>query len=146
MISAKNGFTLIELLIVLIIIGVLATLAIPQYTTYVEKARAAEALSMISALKTAEATYKLDAGYYNTTDLSKLDLSNLPLSNASALSAGQYWYYAGTSAGLSSANGYGIIAYRSTKASGSNTQYIQITWSDTAGATWAGNHAGVPKQ
>lgn len=48
----KKGFTLIELMIVIIILGILATIAIGQYTLQVEKSRGAEARALLSDLRT----------------------------------------------------------------------------------------------
>lgn len=47
----KKGFTLLELIIVIIIIGVLATLGISQYTRMIERARGAEARAIIGAIR-----------------------------------------------------------------------------------------------
>ena len=47
----KQGFTLLELIVVIIIIGVLATLGLGQYMRMVEKSRGAEARSIIGAIR-----------------------------------------------------------------------------------------------
>jgi len=136
--QSKKGFTLIELLIVIIIIGVLATLAIPQYTKLVEKARAAEALTMVGALRSSEASYKLESGAY-TTDLTKLYVGGLSTTSSTA----QYWWYAGANA---TSTGYSIVATRTAKSSGGETgNTITFIWNDATGASWTGNHIGVPK-
>ena len=48
----QQGFTLIELMIVVAIIGILAAIAIPQYSNYTAKAQASEANNLLAGLKT----------------------------------------------------------------------------------------------
>ncbi|MDR0646620.1 MAG: prepilin-type N-terminal cleavage/methylation domain-containing protein [Elusimicrobiota bacterium] len=63
----KKAFTLIEMLVVVVIIGILATIALPQYQKAVEKARAAEALINLKALREAWGRYNLTYGTTATT-------------------------------------------------------------------------------
>ena len=70
----KKGFTLIELLVVVLIIGILAAIAVPQYQKAVLKARASEALVQGKALLAAEQAYVLSNGVMSM-DLDALDVT-----------------------------------------------------------------------
>jgi len=70
----KKGFTLIELLVVVLIIGILSAVALPQYTQAVEKARAAEALSMLGSVRYAVERYRLQTGNWPGNSFDVLDI------------------------------------------------------------------------
>ena len=69
----NRAFTLIELLVVVLIIGILAAVAIPQYNKVVEKSKATQALTLLKAVAQAEEVYYMENGYYTNT-FAELDL------------------------------------------------------------------------
>ena len=60
----REGFTLIEILIVVVIIGILATVAIPTYFSYVEKAYASDAKTQIKNILMNADIYRQEQGSY----------------------------------------------------------------------------------
>ncbi len=65
----KNGFTLLELLVVILIIGIITSIAMPKYFLSIERSRATSAIITLSSIRNALNVYVTSKGYpsANTT-------------------------------------------------------------------------------
>lgn len=60
----NKGITLIELLVVVLIVGVLAAVAVPIYTSYMQRARRADAKTALEQIRAAQEMYRAENGRY----------------------------------------------------------------------------------
>ncbi len=133
------GFTLTELLVAIAIIGIMATLAIPRLTPQTERARSAEAVSLLGAIRQGEEAYFLENGVYQplaaadpnaTWNLIGMDNPNL---NA------RYFVYTVV---ITNAPSFTATATRNNTNDTNGNNGNTVTLDDTG--TFAGTHPNVP--
>ncbi len=66
--TRSSGFTLIELMVVIVILGILAGLVVPRLMDEPQKARVVKAKMQIESISMALNRYKMDNGFYPTTE------------------------------------------------------------------------------
>jgi general secretion pathway protein G len=76
-----RGFTLIEVMVVVVILGILAAIIVPQIMSRPEQAKMVKARQDIMAIENALDLYKLDNGFYPSTDQSLSALVKKPTSS-----------------------------------------------------------------
>ena len=75
---ASRGFTLIEIMVVVVIIGLLAAVIVPNVVSKVDEARVTRAKADIAAIESALTIFRLDNSKYPTTEQGLLSLTTQP--------------------------------------------------------------------
>ena len=135
----KSGFTLLEIIIVIIIIGVLASLALPRFFTLVEFVKGGEAQTANAAARGGAVRYKLSNGDSYTginPDMSNLDTGN---PGGTALNPVPNAHFTYTIAVNGAGTAFTITAFRNTHQGGGGiANTVWLSQDDAAGTVTKG--------
>ena len=132
----KSSFTLLEIIIVIIIIGILASVALPKFFKTVEFSRAQEALGSLGSVRSAmERCYLISRTFTPCVNFTSLDIADPGTTNIA------HWAYTWAAPGPST---YTVTATRSTLDGGVATDTIAINQDGTK--TGTGNFTNVRGQ
>ncbi len=125
----QKGFTLIELMIVIAIIGILASIAIPAYGNYIKRSKFAEVIQMTAPIKTAvELCYQKENTFNRCDTWERIELSQADYERGvvvAAQVAGGGWI---TLTGNAEVDGAQYALIPSVSASGAG-----LNWDDSTG-------------
>jgi len=108
----RKGFTLLELIIVIIIVGILATVGLNQYTKQTEGGRCAEARAIFGTLAKRMVGYYLETGNMSTIVNANIGVGTSSEETPSTCRSSYYFRY--DTGGTYSATGGWLHAYRCT--------------------------------
>ncbi|ACC97624.1 PilE-like protein [Elusimicrobium minutum Pei191] len=100
----KKGFTLLEILVVVLIIGILSAIAVPQYTKIVERGRASEALLTLKALaESVQRAEKLRRYPLGPNQWDSIDIAMPGTKTGTGYQTKYFTYYTGNDLGVANA-------------------------------------------
>ncbi len=97
--NAAAGFTLIELMITVVIIGILASIAIPSYQDYVRQSRRAEAQSEMMRLALNEEKYRANNPTYADHTVAAMGIANTSYYTFTIVATGSTYTISATAQG-----------------------------------------------
>ena len=131
----KRGFTLIELLVVVLIIGILASVALPQYQKAVRKARLSEVTTGFTAISKGIDMYLLENDFSITTNTAFLGTGKTDL-NITLPCAAEDANFCYTKVGAWKAECYGTTCQISLHTNSNADKTVGNTWLDGANLSW----------
>ena len=125
----KKGFTLLELIVVIIIVGILATLGFAQYTKTLEKGRSAEAKLILGNLRSAEEAYYQENSAYSS------DITALAVNAPIACTTTHYFSYNATGTVQGTSMGSALRCTTLGKNPNAGQYTVNVTWQS---GVWSG--------
>ena len=139
--KSESGFTLLEILVVIIIVGVLASVALPTLFRNVERSRATEALNTLGVIRRAVEGCAMQ--FAGTSTLCS-DFNNIGMSDPSAaagVNASAHFTYTSPFAGLGANAAVTLVATRQSIDNGTSGDTITLTRTTAGAITRAGTTA-----
>jgi len=140
----KRGFTLLEIIIVIIIIGILATLGLTQYGRVVERSRGAEARSILGTMRTQAAAFRLEHGNFTGFTVANLGVGGTASDIPTACAATHFFSYgtattcAGTACTFTATRCEGAAGKQPGAPAGSGWTLVLTSDYATGADTWSG--------